>query len=230
MSYWAIGQVYTSLAEYEAAEPWLNKALQIQSDDLWAFGALIWNYRRQGRWAEATPLNEQMVLMAPESPRSWNSAGFTALYSGNHGNARHYFERAIQLAPVGIGRRGIPFSTHLGYLHWKAGEREEARRYFNQSLRFDKAELAAGRESYHPFLDLSYVHSILGDKERALQWYEKAVEAGWLAYDWERRSPLLHSLRDEPRFQQMLAQIESKVKEMRLRVREMENEWGWDYR
>ena len=38
----------------------------------------------------------------------------------------------------------------------------------------------------------------------------------------------VENLRDEPRFQQILAPVKADTEEMRRRILELEKEWGWE--
>ena len=69
------------------------------------------------------------------------------------------------------------------------------------------------------------VHAIRGEKDEALLWLQKAIDAGYDNYTWMSVDPAFENLRDDPRFRQMIAEMKSKVDEMRRRVRELEKEW-----
>jgi hypothetical protein len=64
-----------------------------------------------------------------------------------------------------------------------------------------------------------------GDKEKAVEWMQKAANSGWTWYDDALKSPLYEVLRDESRFQNIIAEVKAKVDVMRRRVEEMEKEW-----
>ena len=48
---------------------------------------------------------------------------------------------------------------------------------------------------------------MMGETEQALEWLDRAVRMGDDREDWFRRDPHLASIRDHPRFQQMLASV-----------------------
>lgn len=61
---------------------------------------------------------------------------------------------------------------------------------------------------------LSYMNSgvddfyaAVGDATRALDWLDRAVRSGDDRAEYFRRDPLLANIRDQPRFQQILASI-----------------------
>jgi TolB-like protein/Tfp pilus assembly protein PilF len=114
---------------------------------------------------------------------------YTAL--GKHEEAIAVGEHAIAT----LGRHPILVS-HLGYAHAKAGRREEALRLLDELHRRSDKE-------YVSTFFFVYIHLGLGEKEKTLDWLEKAVE---------ERSTLLMILphwfewdqyREHPRFQRI---------------------------
>jgi hypothetical protein len=105
-------------------------------------------------------------------------------------------QRAIVLA----GRRPAMVSV-LGYVYALSGDRAQARRTL--------AELdGLSSEGGIPTLYLAYPHIGLGDKDRAFELLDKAYEerSGLLVY--LKVEPILDSLRDDPRFDDLLRRMD----------------------
>ena len=65
-----------------------------------------------------------------------------------------------------------------------------------------------------------------GNKEEAYRWLQEAYEKGWRDRDSDDEwLPVYENIRDEPRFQQLMAKINAEKAEMLRRVQEMEKEW-----
>jgi len=47
----------------------------------------------------------------------------------------------------------------------------------------------------------------MGDADKALEWLDRAIRMGDDREDWLRQDPLLASIRQQPRFQQILASV-----------------------
>jgi hypothetical protein len=47
-------------------------------------------------------------------------------------------------------------------------------------------------------------YAVLGDRAKAVEWLDRAVRAGDERADWFERDPLLASIRQEPRFRQIV--------------------------
>jgi adenylate cyclase len=56
-------------------------------------------------------------------------------------------------------------------------------------------------------INAALLHTLLGEKEPALDLLERAFSRGWGKRDWIERDPDYDLLRDEPRFQQMLSRL-----------------------
>ena len=51
------------------------------------------------------------------------------------------------------------------------------------------------------------LQSLAGDKERALEFVERLFARGWGKRDWVEHDPDYDSLRDDPRFQKLIARL-----------------------
>jgi hypothetical protein len=63
---------------------------------------------------------------------------------------------------------------------------------------------------------------LLGNKDHALELLERAAEAGWRGYYQVRQDPRWDALRDEPRFQAVMARVKADLDEQRARVEAIE--------
>jgi TPR repeat protein len=84
--------------------------------------------------------------------------------------------------------------------------------------------LEAGDRSSRPLTDTAFIHAIRGDKEEALRWLRRAADAGYLGMN----HPMWIYLHAEPQYQQMKAEAEARVAEMRRRIEALEQERGWE--
>ncbi len=86
-----------------------------------------------------------------------------------------------------------------------------------------RERLSRGREGsslyeHRPSIVLARIHALHGEKDEALRWLKEAIARGVRNPLWLRRDPLLENLRDDPRFQQLLAELDAEVARMRERV------------
>jgi TolB-like protein/tetratricopeptide (TPR) repeat protein len=88
----------------------------------------------------------------------------------------------------------------LAHAHAASGDRVEA-------LRLLETLQARAHEKYVPSYWIAFVHVGLGDKDRAIEWMDKAHDerSAWLA--WANVEPRFDILRDDPRFREILRKV-----------------------
>jgi tetratricopeptide (TPR) repeat protein len=108
-------------------------------------------------------------------------------------------ERALAIAGDGAS---TAWRVHVIRLRALLGEREKARTALGQL----SSDVAAGRRRVST-MQFALAHAALGDREQALQFFERALEERepdmlWLAVD-----PRVQALRSEPRLQQVVGKL-----------------------
>jgi non-specific serine/threonine protein kinase len=222
-NYWNMGFLYLALGDHEKAEQWVSSALELQPDDTMAHFLLMVAFWAQGRAQEAAETSQKMLALSPEDGKSHFAAAIAAGYGGDVRAAKEHFQRAHELASSTLFG-DLRMATCLAQLQWEMGERAEAEELFAQSLAANEAELEAGDRSSRPLTDTAFIHAIRGDKEEALRWLRRAADAGYLGMN----HPMWIYLHAEPQYQQMKAEAEARVAEMRRRIEALEQERGWE--
>ncbi len=111
--------------------------------------------------------------------------------------------------------------TRYAWLLMKRGAAAQARPLLDQSRKAVEALLADGSDSPLAFEELACIAAILGDTAAAINRYRQAYKAGWRYLLLSRMNPMLESLRREPEFQSLLAQMTADVTRMRVESREV---------
>ncbi len=110
--------------------------------------------------------------------------------------------------------------NNLAYALLKLGREEEARRLFEENIRFFEAAPVLGREgSPFPYL-LAQAEAALGRPDEAFRRLDQAWKQGGFVR-WIYLDPLVESLRPDPRFKASLAVMQARLEVMRRRVREL---------
>lgn len=209
--YYLIGGVYFHLDDFVKAEQYFNKSVELQPDFTFAYQALIDLYIAQGNCQQAIEKSQKVLSIDPEAQISFIYAGEAELFCENYDTAKQYYQKAAAVpAP--------PALVPLGYILWKDGQKQEAKKVFNQSLTILQKRLEEGNEDGRIRYQMARIYSAQGDKAAAYKWIQKAIDAGWVRYRLAMRDPLLENLRGEEQFQQMMAQVKAKVDEMRRRA------------
>jgi TolB-like protein/DNA-binding winged helix-turn-helix (wHTH) protein len=145
------------------------------------------------------------TIAFPENIFSWQRAAEVELWTGNLSAAEDYMRQAVELA---AGQSPYT-SIRLAQIRLALGDAEAddlLRAPETESL----ASIEAGHEAwYHPW-NLALLYSLRGETEQAISWFERAVEAGRVRWEWDEWEPGFDSIRHLKRFQVALEQQRSK--------------------
>jgi len=116
-----------------------------------------------------------------------------------------------------------PSSMHrIGYAYWKNGYKKEADYYFNKMVEYSNNLIAQGRVWAGTYYDLAGVYAFWEEKDKAYEYLRifmlrEIMPLWWL--DLFKSDPLFESIKDEPEFQQILSDAETKYQAEHERVR-----------
>jgi len=118
------------LERYDTMEGNLLKLIQVKPDHAHAYNALGYSFAdRNVRLPEAKKLIEKALELAPEDFYIIDSMGWVLYRMGDLKGA------AVQLRRAWNGRPDGEIGAHLGEVLWVLGEREEARRVWQEALK-----------------------------------------------------------------------------------------------
>jgi tetratricopeptide (TPR) repeat protein len=153
--------------------------------------------RMMGDSAGAIREQEKILEQSPENVFAQHYLTMAHLTAGHFGTARQTLER---VRPEDRARFLIrmPWALTLAL----EGKREEAVKEMDEEL------LKWGAADMLMTLNVAEFYAVLGDTPKALEWLERCVRSGDERAEWFHRDPLLASIRDQPRFRQVLESVE----------------------
>lgn len=118
------------LERYDLLEAHLRKLIEVKPDHAHAYNALGYSFAdRNTRLPEARKLIEKALELAPEDYFIIDSMGWVLYREGDLKGAARELRRAY------AGRPDAEIGAHLGEVLWVLGERDEARRIWDESLK-----------------------------------------------------------------------------------------------
>lgn len=150
---------------------------------------------RGGRHAEAERVAVRSVQLDPDDPRGHATLGWALLKQARADEGVAELERAVELAP-GLGM----WEAQLGQAYALTGRVERARELLRE---LEEPSRSSPASPYH----LAYVHTGLGDAERALDCLERAFDERAGAVYGLKGSFLLAPLHSHPRFVGLLRRL-----------------------
>jgi serine/threonine protein kinase/tetratricopeptide (TPR) repeat protein len=141
-----------------------------------------------------------------------------ATYAGT-ADAAERLDAAVKTYPAA---RGVwaPYSprTLRAHLFIRAGQPDRARPLIADAVANVRQAVENGDRTYAPLLEESALQLMLGNRDGALDLFEKSIDAGSVELEFPKVDPLLAPLRNEPRFTAAVERIARIVAEMRRRV------------
>jgi serine/threonine-protein kinase len=183
------------LGRHDEALAEIQRAVALDPLSLVMNRNLAIHLRQSGRSEEAIAQLKKTLELDPSFVTAQVELAFSYSEAGRHEEALRAAQKAIALQGNSPRDRDV-----LICLYARAGRREEARRVLEEIQQF------ARQNYYSPYL-MAANEACLGDREEAFAWLERAFQerSGALSYLKVDRS--LDSLRDDPRFRQLLRRM-----------------------
>jgi serine/threonine-protein kinase len=150
---------------------------------------------RAGRYDEALRHATRVVELEPGFAIAHSTQGWAYLLRGMPDLGLAALERAVALAP-----ESTLFLAQLGQAYGRAGRGEEAREVLRRLEELSRRRYVS---PYH----MAYVHTGLGEQDRAMDWLEQAYEERAGGVYGVRGSFLFSELREHPRFKALLKKM-----------------------
>ena len=193
-----LGSANHLLGRYEEAITAYQKSLDIRSN--WsAYSNLGDVYLLLRRFPEAVESAERAVQFPEATYRAFGRLGKAYYWAGRRDEAASAFERAVARCRAHLGREPEDASAWL----WLAYDLAMLDRRKESLEALEKALLRRPNNAHYSYF-AALIHNRLGEREESLFRLEKAVAGGFGRADM-RNSVEFDNLRDEPRFQALLA-------------------------
>ena len=134
-------------------------------------------------------------------------------------DAEALVDAAVKESPSGRGWwQAYTPRTLRAYLYMRAGRPDRARPLLEAVLDINRKAIDDGDRSGRPWEENVAVHAMLGDREAALNAWERAVEIGFFEAKIDVYDALIAPVKDDPRFVAGLDRVRRRTAEMRTRV------------
>lgn len=186
------GRLCTALERYDEAIALLQRAHEL--DPLTHRVELATTFLRAGRFEEAERVATNAARLDPHDARIFATLGWARFKQGRVDEGLADLERAVSLAGGDI------WLAQLGEAYGLSGRTEKAQEVLR---RLEDPGRATPASPYH----LAYIHTGLGNVERAIDYLERAIAEGGGTMFSVKGSFLFAPLREHPRFTALLTSI-----------------------
>jgi TolB-like protein/Tfp pilus assembly protein PilF len=215
---WLAGRTYLNLGMTDRARPLLEKAIEFVPGWAWPHFDLSMAYLLEGRSDEARAQVQRMLAASGSNPEALLLAGQHALAMGDLPAARRYFEQGLQEMPGSNSHHKTRGTLFLAWVLQQSGEAERARELTREAAQQLQPRVGGGQKRLDDYADLVRIRVLERDRAGALQAFEEAVRQGWRFYNDGTNDPILESLRGDPRYDRLMAEVRADVARMRARV------------
>ena len=217
-----VGWIYRLLGDLPQAESWLEKSLELNATSYWdTYELLAYCYVCQGRKQDALKLVTSMLQKLQPDSRTYEIAGLMAHFAGDKLNARSYFQQSIKLNESYNNDPSTASPIGLGQILLEEGKLVEAEIYLSHSLEINLNEIKNGSQDKNIPFNIAGIYAIRGQREEALRWLTKAIEADWIDYAQLQHGPWFINYRKDPDMIAQVHMLSRKTEEMRQKAREM---------
>lgn len=126
----------------------------------------------------------------------------------------------MQQSPAASTTVAETIRLRYAYALARRGESAKAATLVAEAERVARALIDAGNETPELRIELAAAAALRKDRQAALDWFERAVEAGYPEYALIERDPILADIRPEPRYRELLDRMKERVATQRARAAE----------
>jgi len=195
LAYDQYGWTFAEMGRFDDAIAAEKKALELDPLNTFLNTDLAFFLYWARRYEEATTQIRKTLELDPNNAFAHSILGWCLIGKGNKAEARAEFQKATSLDDLPW------YISSLGYACAANGDRAKA-----EQILQDLEELS--KQRYVSPANRAAVYLGLGEKEKALDWLEKAYEDRDPIFWWIDGDQLYDSLRNEPRFQALVEKID----------------------
>jgi adenylate cyclase len=195
LAYDQYGWTFAEMGRFDDAIAAEKKALELDPLNTFLNTDLAFFLYWARRYEESTTQIRKTLELDPNNAFAHSILGWCLIEKGNKAEARAEFQKATSLDDLPW------YISSLGYACAANGDRAKA-----EQILQDLEELS--KQRYVSPANRATVYLGLGEKEKALDWLEKAYEDRDPIFWWIDGDQLYDSLRNEPRFQALVEKID----------------------
>jgi tetratricopeptide (TPR) repeat protein len=227
-----LSEAYSLSGFIEKAKNYNLEALKLNGDSvkyLLSFGRLEWHF---GNYNKAIEFLERGHTLDSNHIGILDDLGYSYLFSGQYKESLKYYIKFVERLKA-LGQFKINDMHRIGYAYLKNGYNKEAQYYFDKQIEYCydliKSDRPYAQQLLYTYYDLAGVYAFRGDKDKAYKnlkiFNQKQRIPIWMP-TLIKTDPLFESIRNEPEFQQIVRDIESKYQAEHKRVRKWLEEQG----
>lgn len=217
-----IGVLYSYFGQPDKAEEWFLKALTLQPRSKQTLSGLAHMYLCYGMDDKALAIEDSLARFVDESWLVLEWMADIERLAGNQDKCEQYYQEAYSRNPDKEDDWYSYSPIGLGYILLKKGLDEEGNELLNKALLNRLKVIEKGTRDSWTYHEISVIYSIQGKRDEALQWLEKAVDAGWNDFRFALRDPWFENIQNDPQFIALMKKVADSLKIMKMKYENIE--------
>lgn len=198
----------------EKAADYFSRAFELDGDSAIYLSCLGGIEQNQGNYDEALEIyTRALKIKGNYNEVIHNLAVYSQLLGKDAESLKYYRELET--------RNAMNFNLHrMGYSLLKNGFADEGNKYLEKHMEHCSNILKTGRRSdliYYTYYDLAGIYALLGDRKRCyqnLRLFSQSKNSFLYMVTLIKNDPLFESIKDEPEFRKVIADMEAKYKKV----------------
>ena len=187
---------------------------------------------KQGHWEKAIEFSKKVYDIDSIDIDALEMLGYCYSFIGQFEESLKYYKKYVERQKAS-GKFAFVFSHRIGYTYFKNGYKKEAEYYFDKQIDYCDSLIKSDRpwaQLLYTYYDLAGVYAFRGDKVKAFKnleiFNQRQKEEGLWMVSLIKTDPLFHSIRNEPEFQQIVRDVETRYQAEHERLRKWLEETG----
>jgi adenylate cyclase len=223
------GGLYLALGDEVRAECWIDRAMKVGPESIMPNLLKAYLHLVRNEDEQAFSIIPKVLNIDPTNGNALTFLSGRHIKAANYEKARAVYEQAfpalLEDDEPEINRANYREALDLAYVLQLNGELERADMLLESSLAYIRSGITRLDFGGYKINDVR-IYAMQGEKQQALTSLRRAIDEGWRDAWWYfmEIDPSLGSIRNEPEFQSMLAEIKADMAEQLSRVKAMEKE------
>jgi len=231
-SHVALASIYLDIGDYDSAAILIREMREIEPDYFEVINAEIHLLLARGDFTAIRDIAHNWRSKSFDNISTSSLLAFYEMLIGDTDHAENIYahlEARSEVTAAGEEilytrsdlRWGMMGAVNLAHLHSRNGDTIAAQELISKTRKYIEFML----DEPWLFSNISYVRAqiaaIEGDNKVAMDYFREAVDAGWTKAWFGRIDPIMADLREDPRYIQILEDLEAKLLDMREHPRMM---------
>jgi len=220
-----LGWSYLFTGFIEKSKYYYSEALKLTKDSLYYYNGLAMCEFVNGNFSGSIEYLKKRHALDSTNINTQLTFGEYYMMSGDYVQSLKHFKKWLE-GNQSLSQGAVYGMHRIGWAYWMNGLKEEGEEFFIKQIDYCNRILEMGHvlgTTHRNYFDLAATYAFIGEKDKAydnLRNFAKYAMFGSWMIMYITNDPLFVSIRDEPEYQQIVREVETKYQAEHERVRQ----------